>query len=186
MPSKIEIKTLRDLVEYHPETGEMYWKERGREYFTHDRFHKAWNARNAGRRAFVTYDSHGYCQGGLFAKLYLAHRVAFALHYGRWPKKSIDHINRIKTDNRIKNLREIDHAENLRNVGIQKGNTSGVRGVHWCKNRKRWIAQIGINNEVNYLGTFENLDGAAEARRVAEEKVGGYPKTRGQNIGGGS
>jgi hypothetical protein len=82
----------------------------------------------------------------------------------------VDHINRNPFDNRDENLRVCTQSENVINRGLQKNNTSGVRGVAYDKSRDRWIAQIGINNKNIYLGSFANKDDAIKARLIAEEK----------------
>jgi hypothetical protein len=66
----------------------------------------------------------------------------------------IDHINEIKTDNRIENLRLIGHRENVsRSI---KDSTSTYVGVSWSKNAKKWISQITIDGKTKYLGLFDN------------------------------
>jgi hypothetical protein len=66
----------------------------------------------------------------------------------------IDHINEIKTDNRVENLRLIGHRENVaRSV---KNSTSTYVGVSWSKNAKKWISQITIDGKTKYLGLFDN------------------------------
>jgi uncharacterized protein (DUF433 family) len=43
-----------------------------------------------------------------------AHRIAWVLHYGGWPDNVIDHINGVKTDNRIENLRDVPQSVNAK------------------------------------------------------------------------
>ncbi|MDA6380520.1 HNH endonuclease signature motif containing protein [Escherichia coli] len=64
-------------------------------------------------------------------KAYPAHRLAWLIVYGTMPDGFIDHINRVRTDNRISNLRLVTHSENMQNRKIQKNNKSGYRGVSW-------------------------------------------------------
>jgi hypothetical protein len=66
----------------------------------------------------------------------------------------VDHINEIKTDNSIENLRLIGHRENVsRSI---KDSTSTYVGVSWSKNAKKWISQITIEGKTKYLGLFDN------------------------------
>lgn len=58
-----------------------------------------------------------------------AHRLAFVLKTGRWPIEEVDHINRIKTDNRWLNLREATRYHNIVNRGLRKDNSTGITGV---------------------------------------------------------
>jgi hypothetical protein len=79
--------------------------------------HLRWNAEHAGKRAEGP--DAGYWVGHLTInnrkRILRAHRVAWALSTGRWPPDLIDHINRVKRDNRLANLREATHAQNLQN-----------------------------------------------------------------------
>src|SRR5437879_12879405 len=83
-----------------------------------------------------------------------AHRLAFYLQTGRWPKY-VDHINGNKLDNRWCNLREATMAQNKANEGLRSSNTSGWKGVSWHKKAKKWSAQIGDTG--GYLGLFDCL-----------------------------
>ncbi len=102
-------------------------------------------------------------------------------NFRRWPAKDIDHINGIKFDNRLSNLRESTEIENLRNHKIlSDANKSGVCGVIFCKQNKKWQAYIGINNKQKHLGFFTNKVDAVKAREKAEIKYNftlGYIKT---------
>ena len=62
----------------------------------------------------------GYIRIHHRGRLYMAHRIAWALYHGRWPEHTIDHINRDGTDNRISNLRDIPQAENNKNKSRYK------------------------------------------------------------------
>jgi len=77
-----------------------------------------------------------------------------------------DHINRNKLDNRDENLRFCTHSENRINSGLRKDNTSGIKGVYWDKNIKKWVVVIKRIN----LGRFKNKQYAIKARREAEQK----------------
>jgi hypothetical protein len=79
-------------------------------------------------------------------------------------KPFVDHINNIKTDNRIENLRWATVKENIFNSKIGKNNTSGVKGVSYKKTRNKWVAQIKINGKVTHIGSFDNKEEAIKAR----------------------
>lgn len=168
---------LRKLLRYDPDTGKLFWIKRDPSFFKAGKqtaMHNcaAWNARYADTEAFTSIRDGGYKHGQIFSKSYKAHRIAWALHYGEWPKECIDHINGVTSDNRIKNLRDVSRSKNQRNASMSLNNTSGVCGVYWCKRSKKWIARIEVQNARKYLGSFQSIQDASAARRAAEMKHG--------------
>ncbi|WP_446719173.1 HNH endonuclease signature motif containing protein [Halocynthiibacter sp. C4] len=101
-----------------------------------------------------------------------AHRVIWAMFYGRWPAKDIDHINGDRTDNRISNLRHVSRAENARNSSRSSANTSGRTGVYKVKKSGKWNARIRVDGRFINLGFFKEFEAACAARAVAESKYG--------------
>jgi hypothetical protein len=99
--------------------------------------------------------------------MYFSHRIIWAWVYGEWPKQTLDHINRNRLDNRIVNLREADHGLQMRNSRILKGNTSGVKGVHWENGRNRWRASMHWDKKVVCLGYFRTKADAIATRHAA-------------------
>jgi hypothetical protein len=86
-------------------------------------------------------------------------------------KKCIDHVNNIRTDNRLENLRWCSHTENSYNVKIRKDNTSGVKGVYFKKSINKYQAYIKINNKHKHIGYFYSLEEAKEARRQKANEI---------------
>ena len=109
-------------------------------------------------------------------KQFLIHRlVALAFLDNADDKSVVDHINNIRTDNRVENLRMATCAENIRNSQVSKKNTSGFKGVSFSNSRNKWIAQITINRKVKHIGSFENIEDAKNARqKKALEIFGEY------------
>ncbi|WP_030538355.1 HNH endonuclease, partial [Sphingobium sp. DC-2] len=159
---------LRQLLRYNPETGELFWIERGLNFFPDKRAWAWWNGRNAGNRVSSATGKTGYLLVKIFAKRYLAHRVAWAVHYAERPPIQIDHINGIRHDNRIGNLRSVTAVDNQRNMKRSVRNTSGVTGVCYNARRKMWSAYISFNGAQHKLGLFSTLQEAASVRRAAE------------------
>lgn len=159
---------LRQLLRYEPETGRLYWRERDGD----DRATVAFNGRFAGRNALTGKTVDGYKQGKVLGSSVRAHRVIWVLVYGKWPENQIDHINGIRDDNRIKNLREVTNAENMRNQFRSPRNTSGVTGVCWSSQTSKWRAEIKHNGKRQCLGYFADFAAAVAARKEAERVLG--------------
>lgn len=167
-PDRIAPALLRQLLRYEPETGKLFWCERPREMFRCNRSCSTWNARFAGKEAFTADNGEGYRQGAIFGKLHYAHRVIWALHYGAWPSEIFDHRDGDRANNRIENLRDVSANINARNIRMSATNTSGVNGVRWDRERKKWAAFIWRDGRNRYLGRFETIGAAAAARKAAE------------------
>lgn len=87
--------------------------------------------------------------------------------------KNYDHIDRNELNNLESNLRPCIQQQNTMNRSIHRNNTSGFTGVSWNKDSSKWCAQIGVDYETIYLGSFSNKDDAIKARLNAEEKYFG-------------
>ena len=116
--------------------------------------------------------SLGYIHTSLLGKVYNAHRLAWCYFYGVFPEGKIDHINRIRWDNRIVNLRDVSDLENGRNRYVNANNKSGYTGVHYYVKKKKWVARIEDNGKRIHLGYFINKADAIAARKKAEELYG--------------
>ena len=106
----------------------------------------------------------GYITIGIDRRLLYAHRLAFLYMTGGLPKEDVDHINRVRSDNRWPNLRAATRSENLRNTTARSG-SSGRLGVTWHKGAKKWAAQGRLDGRHIHLGLFADLEEAAEAAR---------------------
>lgn len=109
----------------------------------------------------------------LDGKNYLEHRLVWAWHYGEVPRyRVIDHINNIRTDNRIENLQPLTFKQNVRKKKMSCRNTSGHTGVCWNKNTNAWLAQIHVGGKHINLGNFADVNQAVAARQRAERTYG--------------
>ena len=116
-----------------------------------------------------TIDINGYIDIKINGERHKAHRLAWLYVYGEWPMFQLDHINQIKYDNRICNLRKSDYLSNSKNCPIHSHNKSGVMGVRKNKNGT-WSSYIKVNKKQIWLGSFSKKEDAISARRSAEEK----------------
>ena len=111
----------------------------------------------------VGHYSRGYLHAQLLGKKRLLHRLIWLYHYGELPKDQIDHINGIRDDNRIENLREADKQSNAFNRRSHKNSTSKYKGVSWCKRDKNWQVSYCIGGKRIYIGKFNCEIEAAKA-----------------------
>lgn len=116
-----------------------------------------------------TINNRGYVQISIKRKLYLAHRLAWLYNYGEFPANEMDHINRIKSDNRLENLRAVTHQQNAFNVGAHKDSSSKYVGV--SRYRNKFQAHIVLNGKTNYLGLFPNEEMAHKAYQRAKQEL---------------
>jgi len=156
--TKLTQERLKQLLDYDFETGFFKWK-------------KSRGGNKTGDFA-GSLDSHGYFQITVNKKPYLASRLVFLWVDGYWPENEIDHIDRIPTNNKRKNLREVSKSCNMRNCRIGKNNKSGIKGVYFSNGHGKWRASISVFCKRYSLGYFSNIKGAVFARWQAEVKYG--------------
>lgn len=146
MPKPITQAYLQEVFEY--KDGVLFWKVDRRKT-------------KIGSRAGRT-KANGYCEVRIDGKLQGTHRLIFMMFYGFMPRV-IDHIDGNPSNNKIENLREATHEENMRNSHRPKNNTSGFKGVYLDRRNGNWIAQCRNSNKNNYLGSFKDIHDAANA-----------------------
>ena len=175
---------LRLLLRYEPETGHLYWRERGPVFFPKGG-QRAWNSSNAGTRAFSALDTSGYHMGAVFKRAFKAHRIIFKMAHGRDPKEFLDHINGDRRDNRVENLREATATQNARNQSLSKNKTaSRYKGVGYTPTGiKRWLASASGGSRLKpgcnrvYLGYHVTEEEAARAYDAyARQEYGEFAK----------
>ena len=143
---------LKDYLHYDPDTG----------VFT---ARKACGRRPVGRVLGSTTKA-GYVQVSVGAKNYTAQRLAWLYFHGKWPDGVVDHINRVRNDNRICNLRDVSYSQNSLNTEYTTSKAK-TRGVTY---RPPWRAVIQVDGKRKNLGDFYTLEEAVAARKAAEEK----------------
>ena len=112
--------------------------------------------------------TYGYISVMINNKRAYVHRVVYLMHHGEF-FGDIDHINGIKSDNRIENLRSATRSQNLCNTKA-RGET---KGVYWNKRDKRWFAQICFQGKRKHIGSFISVDAARKAVSEARDKLHG-------------
>lgn len=161
---------LRLLLEYHPETGGLFWKERPLSMFATERAGKVWNRRFAGKPAFTAFQGDGYLCGAIWGQPLLAHRVIWKLVYDEEPEQ-IDHEDHCRSNNRLSNLRAATNELNQKNKGRHPLNRSGANGVGWCSRQEQWRAR----GAQRHLGYFDSLEEAVAARSAFDQQSNYHP-----------
>lgn len=113
------------------------------------------NSNSPAGKVAGTLHKRGYIRMGVNGKYYQAHRLAWLYYYGCWPENTIDHINQVKDDNRIINLRDVTLSVNCLNRGKPKGYTQQKSG--------RYIARTTVNGVEMCLGTYDTPEEAHQA-----------------------
>lgn len=107
-------------------------------------------------------DSNGYITIKLNGTKYYAHRLAWFYCFKEWPISLLDHVDQIKYNNRLDNLREANHSQNALNTGIPINNSTGFKGVCLHTASGKYQAQVKINGAYKYLGLYNTKEEASE------------------------
>lgn len=158
---------LRYRLNYSPETGELFWREKDVRS-PHD---ISWNTRWAGKPAMNHMRPDGYLEGHIDRIKYQSHRVIFCIYHGRWPSGPIDHRNGDRSDNRILNIFDVSVEENNCNRRKLRNNNTGVTGVYWHSEKGMYAAQIERSGKRQHLGYFTAIELAKAAREAAEKQM---------------
>lgn len=148
MESALTQEILKSILSYDKDTGVFAWKISPNV--------KVHVGDVAGRNQY-----HGYREIWYNYKVYKAHRLAWLYEYGEWPPNQIDHINGIKNDNRIKNLRLATPRENSLNKKCHR--QGHLVGARFDARRNRWQAHIVINGKWVHIGMFATEQEASAA-----------------------
>lgn len=142
--------------------GEFFWKI------------QLFNGVFVGKKA-GSYKKTGYYEVSVNKKVYQAHRLVWLWYKGCMPTKSIDHINRNPSDNRIENLREANPIEQAQNTGLKKNTKSMVKGIYYKPHLAdgRWIVSIRALGKQMHLGCFACFGEALACRKEAERNFFG-------------
>ena len=148
---------LRELLHYDPETGIFTWL-----------VHRPPIKAGAIAGGFV----HSYLRIRISGRAYGSHRLAWLYMTGEWPEEDIDHINGVKHDNRIKNLRNVSRLMNTQNQRrAQSHNTSGLLGVSRVESRNKWVATIKFAGKKRHIGYFRTPQEAHDAYIAAKRQL---------------
>lgn len=155
---------LREVLNYDPAIGISTWRV------------KTAHCVKIGARA--GWIDGAYRRIEIDGVIYKEHRLAWLYMTGRWPEPECDHRDLDGLNNKWDNLREATTAQNCYNRGIRCDNSSGIKGVHWREDKKKWHARIGVSGKRLHLGYFETKEQAADAyMRAAHEYFGEFARS---------
>lgn len=123
-------------------------------------------------RAGSLVKSTGYRNISLFGRTYLEHQLIWFICNGVWPKGQIDHINQIRDDNRIVNLRDVSKADNARNRSRNPNSKLGEHGIWFNMRTNKYVAEITLNGKKVYQKSFDDIDVAINERRIKSLELG--------------
>lgn len=156
-----ELELLEKYLQYDSEAGIAYWKK------SPARNTKAWTVAGTKKPDYwvIRFQNSEY----------QAHRIFWYLHYKEDPAENlVDHIDGNKYNNKISNLRLVNHAQNQMNQTKAKStNKTGVLGVCWDKAAQRYKAFITVDKKKKHIGHYKTLEEAAVARQLAVEQYFG-------------
>jgi len=159
---------VQSLFDY--KNGALFWK--------HKIISRGRKLKKGGQKVF-TLAPDGYLKVGFNSRQYLVHRIIFLYHHGFLPE-CLDHINGIRSDNRIENLRPATKYQNILNSNLRSDNTSGVKGVCWNARKRKWFARIHVDKKTMSLGYYDDLELAdlvvQEARVIYHKEYANHGK----------
>lgn len=153
----LSVQKVLSAVSYDPATGHFTWKA------------AISNRVKVGKQTGTIDRSTGYRQVRLFGHMCYEHRLAWFVTYGEWPGV-IDHINGDKLDNRISNLRDASHSQNMAN---RRSKNPLGRGVQRNRSGKRYEARIKIDGRLTYIGAADTAEAAQKLYRDRAKEVFG-------------
>lgn len=157
--AEITAERVQELLEYDPLTGWLTWRLAGRG--------RARKGALAG-----TKNKAGYLVTCIDRHFRRNHRLAWVLTYGVWPTHDIDHLNGVRDDNRIANLRDVPRATNLQNQRVaQPHNKVGLLGVSWRPDRGKFQASIKVGDKSRYIGYFVTPEDAHRAYVATKRRI---------------
>lgn len=147
----------REHLRYEPATGRFYWIKVPKRVNNH-------RVCYVGKEAGVIHHA-GYVKLTLMSRPVVAHRLAWALFVGD-PPAEIDHINGVRNDNRLENLRAATRAQNMHNAKVKSCSASGQKNVQWDAQAGKWRVRVRVDGKRHHIGRFADFEQAAEAARA--------------------
>lgn len=151
-------KDLETILDYEPLKGRFHWKTKQ-------------GSGRPGRRAGFK-EKPGYRRIQINGRAWPESHLVWLIETGHLPPsdKCVDHINRVRSDNRFCNLRLADRAENQANRKTSTRNKTGFKGIHWVRKTKKWKAEIYARGKRYCLGSYSTKEEAGAAYLAAQRE----------------
>ena len=147
---------LLEVLHYDPETGVFRWRTT-----LSNRARRGAEAGSAAKYRRITVDG----------EIYRAARLAWFYVHAAWPVGDVDHINGVKTDDRLRNLRDVSRRVNNENQRVAKRSSgTGLLGASLCQCTGRYVARITTEGRSRNLGRFDTPEEAHAAYIAAKRK----------------
>ena len=157
----LTVEELKGLLAYNPDTGLFKWRYKARFGINPGDI--------AGRNGFW-----GYIRICVKGKDYRANRLAWAFMHGSIPEgMDVDHINGQRDDNRLSNLRLASRSQNRMNSKVRPGTNTGMKGIRWRDDIKKFRVTIYLNGKGHNGGSFDNIEDAKLAAQKLRESLHG-------------
>lgn len=175
MPKELTQDLARRWVRYDPESGFAFWNPRSNADIAQPGTLNSWNKQYANKQLGF-YDRDGYLRAKICSRQMILSRIIWFREFGEWPEQ-IDHINGIRDDNRLANLRAVTLTENCRNRSTPKTNKSGLAGIEpvYKNKRQTYRVRFQVGDKYSSYGSFEDFFEACCRRKSLELEFGFHP-----------
>lgn len=131
-----------------------------------------------------TMERTGYRRTSFFNKKFFIHTLVWLWHNEEWPQMELDHLNGIRDDNRIENLRDVPRKLNVRNANRTSTNTSGVTWVSFEAASGRWLLRIVVDKKLVLCKRTSTKEEAIALREkwISEHPELGFTERHGKEV----
>lgn len=164
----MNLDRLKELFEPDFENGLLYRKVR--------------QSNNPAGTLAGSRNKQGYMRVGIDGRQEYTHRILWAMYHNEMPNDTLDHIDTDRSNNRIENLRIATQSQQCHNMNIPKHNTSGVKGVSFCKLTGKYRAELKFKRVRVFDKKFNTIEEAKEALILARKEFHGDFTNNGEKL----
>lgn len=158
--SKLTQGMVKRLLEYR--NGELYW-----------RVNRGGGVKKGDKAGYISVTQNLTCpKVTVNSNTYYVGRIVFLMFHGYLPE-CVSYIDGNPFNTKIENLRPATNSQINCHSRKYQNNTSGYKGVYFCKKGNNYTAQIVKRGKHYYLGTFNTAEEAHKAYCKAAKKLHG-------------